>query len=64
MSKTVLFQAIRFTLCTQFSSGWSLDRALSGATTPGQSWPGSDGNEGVIHIPQSSTITGTYHQIV
>ena len=23
----------------------------SGATTPGQSGPGSDGNEGVFHIP-------------
>ena len=30
---------------------------LSGATTPGQSGPGSDGNEGVLHIPQSSNIT-------
>ena len=25
--------------------------ALSGATTPGQSGPGSDDNEGVTHIP-------------
>ena len=33
--------------------------ALSGATTPGQSGPGSDGNEGVLHIPQSSSIAGT-----
>ena len=32
---------------------------LSGATTPGQSGPGSDGNEGVLHIPQSSSIAGT-----
>ena len=31
---------------------------LSGATTPGQSEPGSNGNEGVLHIPQSSSITG------
>ena len=23
-------------------------------TTPSQSWPGSDGNESVLHIPQSS----------
>ena len=35
---------------------WPIDRALSGATTPGQIRPGSDGNE-VFHIPQSSTIT-------
>ena len=30
---------------------------LSGATTPGQSGPGSDGNEGVLHIPQSTAGT-------
>ena len=33
--------------------------ALSGATTPAQSGPGSDGNEGVLRIPQSSSITAT-----
>ena len=33
-------------------------RLLSGTTTPGHSGPGSDGNEGVLHIPQSSSITG------
>ena len=33
--------------------------ALSSATTTGQSGPGSDGNEGVLHIPQSSSIAGT-----
>ena len=31
---------------------------LSGATTPGQSGPGSHGNDGVLCIPQSSSITG------
>ena len=36
---------------------WPIDRTLSGATTPGQSGPGSDGNEGVLSIPQSSSIT-------
>ena len=39
------------------SSIWPIDRALSGATTLGQSGPGSDGNEGVLCIPQSSSIT-------
>ena len=34
-----------------------IDRTLSGATTPGQSGPGSDGNKGVLCIPQSSSIT-------
>ena len=29
------------------------DSTLSGATTPGQSGPGSDGNEGELCIPQS-----------
>ena len=33
--------------------------ALSGATIPGQSGPGSNNNEGVLCIPQSSSITGT-----
>ena len=32
---------------------------LSGAATPDQSGPGSDGNKGVLRIPQSSSITGT-----
>ena len=34
------------------SSIWPIDRTLSGPTTPGQSKPGSDGNEGVLSIPQ------------
>ena len=29
-----------------------------GATTPGQSGPGSNGNKGVLCIPQSTSITG------
>ena len=36
-----------------------MDRILSGATTPDQSGPGSDGNEGVLRIPQSSSTAGT-----
>ena len=48
--KTFLFQTIQFSISTQFSSIWSIDRTLSGATIPGQSEPGSDGNEGVILI--------------
>ena len=35
-----------------------IDRILSGATTPGQSGPGGDGNKGVRRIPESSSITG------
>ena len=57
MTKTVLFQAIQFIISIQSSSIWPKDRTLSGATIPGQSGPGNDGNEGVLHIPQSSNIT-------
>ncbi len=32
---------------------FDIDRTLSSATTPGDSGPGSNGNEGVLHIPQS-----------
>ena len=37
---------------------WSIDRNLSGATILGQSGPGNNGNERVLWIPQSSSITG------
>ena len=33
---------------------WFIDRTLSGTNTQGQSRPGSNDNEGVLHIPQSS----------
>ena len=36
---------------------WPIDRTLSGATNPGQSGPETDGNEGIFHIVQSSSIT-------
>ena len=39
------------------SSIWPIDRTLSSATTLGQSGPGSDDNEEVLHISQSSRIT-------
>ena len=39
------------------SSIWPTDWILSGATTTGQSGPGSDRNEEVLHIPQRSSIT-------
>ena len=59
MSKTVLFQVIQFSISMQFSSIWPIDSNLSGATTSGQSGPGSDANEGVFRIPQSSSLPGT-----
>ena len=39
------------------SSIWPIDMTISGATTLGQSGPGSDGNEGVLLIPQSFSFT-------
>ena len=56
MSKTVLFQAIQFSISTKFTSIWPIDKNLPGAITLGQSEPGIDGNEGVLCIPQSSII--------
>ena len=35
------------------SSVWPIDRTLSGATTPGQSGPGSNGNEEILRILQN-----------
>ena len=40
------------------SSVWPIDRTLSGATTQGQSGPGSNGNESVLRISESSSISG------
>ena len=59
MSKTVLYQTIQFSISTQFSSIWPIDRSLSDAITLGLSGHGSDGNVGVLRIPQNSSITGT-----
>ena len=41
-----------------FSSIQLIDRTLSGATTPGQTRLGIDGNKGLLRIPQISRITG------
>ena len=57
MSK-ILFQEINFTINTQLRSICPIDKTLSGATSPGQSEPGSYGNEGIIRIPKSSSIAG------
>ena len=57
--KTILFQAIQFSMSTQFCFIWPKDRTLSGATTPGQSGLWSDGNKVLLRIPQSYSITGT-----
>ena len=54
MSKTALFQMIHFSISTLFSSIQPIDRTLSGASTLGQSRPGSDDNNEVL----CSSITG------
>ena len=36
-----------------------IDRVQAGTTIPSHSGPGQDGNEGVLCILQSSSITGT-----
>ena len=40
------------------SSIWPIDRTLTDTTSPDQSWTGSNDNEEVLLIPQSS-MTGT-----
>ena len=52
-------QVVHFTVITHFSFIWPIDRTLSRANTPDQSGPGSDLNEGILYIPQNSSITGT-----
>ena len=37
---------------------------ISGATMPGQSGPGSNGNERVFHIPKAPASLVPHHQIV
>ena len=58
MSK-LIYQVIQFSITLKFSFIWPIDRTLSGTTTPIQSGPGSNGNEGMLCIPQSSSFTGT-----
>ena len=53
------YQVIRFTISTQFSSIWHIDRTISGAATLSQRGPGSDDNKGVLRNPPNSSITGT-----
>ena len=74
--QTALFQAIQFSVCYFYvlslkstvyksnSSIWSIDRTLSGATTPNQSGPGSDGKEKVLRIPKAPAPLEPHHQIV
>ena len=62
--KAVLFQAIQFSISSQFGSIWSLDRALTSATTLGQTGPGSDGNERNSAFLKAPVSLEPHHQIV
>ena len=53
--KSVLFQKIKFSI----SRLLSFIKTITNATNQGQSKSGSGDNEGVLRIPQSSSITGT-----
>ena len=60
--KTVLFQTIQFSVSNFFMHSIKVKKFLSdttllGPTTLSQSGPMSDGNKGILRIPQSSSIT-------
>ena len=46
---------IIFSKCLN-NSIWPMDKGLTGTTTPGQSWPGSNGNEKVLYIPRAPKL--------
>ena len=59
MSKKVPIQAIQFSISTQFSFLLPIDTTLLTATFPSLMESGNDGSEGVLCIPQISSITET-----
>ena len=59
MSQSFYFFKIQFSISTQFSSIWPVERTLVSATTPDQSELRSDDTEGILRIPQNSSITGS-----
>ena len=62
--KTVLFQTIQFSISTQFSSIWPIDRTLSGVTTPGQSELGAMAMKWYSAFPKAPALLEPHHQIV
>ena len=56
--KTVLFQTTQFSISTQFSSVWPMDRTLSGATSLGQSGPVSQSLTISLFSVISRTLVG------
>ena len=53
----IIFQAIQYSISTQFSSIRPIDRTLSVTIITGQSEPGSHGSEGVLSLSQNSSLT-------
>ena len=62
VSKTVPFQTIHFSISMQFSSIWSIDRTLSGATTSGQS--GVMVTKRCSAFPKAPALLRPHHQII
>ena len=59
--KNSYFQKIQFSVSTSI---WAIDRTLSGSITPYKSEAWSDGNEGILRIPQIPSKLEAYNQIV
>ena len=62
--KTLLFQAIQFSLSAQFSSVWSIDKTLSGATTLGQSGPRAMAMKEYSAFLKAPALLEPHHQII
>ena len=62
--KTVLFQTIQFSISTQFSFIWPIERTLTGTTTLDQSEPGSDGYKWYFIFSKTPALLEPLNQIV
>ena len=58
LEKLYIYLYIQFSINSQFSYIWAIDRTLPGTNTPGKSGPASDGNKEILPIAQSSSIPG------
>ena len=65
MSKIVLFQAIQFSISTQFNSIWPIGSALLGATTRARVDLGAIAVKGYSAFPKASAaLLESHHQII
>ena len=62
--ETVLFQTIQFSISTQFSSIWPIDRTLSGVTILGQVDLGVMAIKRYFTLPKASALLKPHHQII